>query len=105
MARRRQNRWIRAEKRLTRDSHPRTNHTKTTPMMAETTPTRRNVPSGVSTTCDIARLVIAGKAAKRIPSMANTKPIATRKSDIAANRDAVTPWSGYLGVAGGAAGV
>jgi hypothetical protein len=37
--------------------------------------------------------------------MANTRPSATKKSDIAANRDAATPWSGYLGVAGGAAGV
>ena len=55
------------------------------PMAAETIPTTRNAPSGASSTCAIARLVIAGKAANSRPSIANTRPSATRKSSINAN--------------------
>src|SRR3954452_17308104 len=82
----RQNRWIGAEKRLLRASQPRTSQTSTTPTTADAIPTSRNALSGVSVTCAIARFTAPGKAANRMPSMANTRPIATRKSDIPANR-------------------
>jgi hypothetical protein len=51
-------------------------------MTADMIPMSRKVVSGVSKTCAIARLTNAGNAANKIPSMAKTKPIATRKSDI-----------------------
>jgi len=71
--------------------------------MADAIPTSRNAPSVVSVTCAIARFTGPGKAANRIPSMANTKPIATRKSDIPANRyRLLIRGFRYLGVAGGA---
>ena len=69
--------------------------------MADAIPTSRNAPSVVSVTWAIARFTGPGKAANSIPSIANTKPIATRKSDIPANRyRLLIRGFRYLGVAG-----
>jgi hypothetical protein len=79
--------------------YPRTSQTRRTPITAEPIPTSRKVASGVSVTCAIARFTEAGNAAKRMPSIAKTKPIATRKSDIPANTHPA-PRDRYLGTAG-----
>lgn len=60
----------------------------------------RKGPSGVSITCAIARLTMPGNAANKIPSIAKTKPIATKKSDIVAGRND----GGYRGAAGAGVG-
>ncbi len=65
----------------------------------------RSAPSGVSETCVIARFAIAGNAANKIPSMANTRPIATRKSDIDAAGAAVAVRNRRQRGVAGAAGV
>ena len=70
-------------------------------------PTRRNAASGVSMTWPMARLVTPGNAANKSPSMANTKPSATRKSYIRSNRHIrgaaqAPPTYLYLGAAGSA---
>src|SRR4029079_10847385 len=62
-------------------------------------PMSRKALSAVSVTCAIARFTGPGKAANRIPSMANTRPIATTKSDIPANHHPLLtrgslPWGG-----------
>lgn len=62
---------------------PRTSQIKRIPISAEAIPMIRRAESGVSSTCAIARLDMPGRAANSSPSMAKTKPKATRKSGIA----------------------
>src|SRR5581483_750253 len=72
-------------------AQPRTSQTRTTPITAEAMPISRNGPSWVSTTCAMACFTSAGNAANKIPSSANTRPIATTKSDIPKPHQASAP--------------
>ncbi len=56
----------------------------TTPTTADTSPTIRSWPSGMSRAASMARFVADGNAANSIPSMTNNTPIAATKSDIGA---------------------
>src|SRR5262245_31451170 len=64
-------------------AYPRTSHISSTPSKALTMPAIRSDPSGVSSALAASRLASPGDAAKINPSMASTRPIATRKSRIA----------------------
>ena len=64
-------------------AYPRTSQTISTPSKALMMPAIRSVPSGVSSAVAASRFATAGDAAKMSPSMASTRPIATRKSRIA----------------------
>ena len=75
---------IGAERRLDlrRCLPPRTSQTSTTPRTAEPIPTMRNGPSGRFQHVRHRVLRAAGLAAKISPSITNTRPSATRKSDM-----------------------
>jgi hypothetical protein len=64
-------------------AYPRTSQIRSTPSKALTMPAIRSDPSGVSSALAASRLATPGSAAKMSPSMASTKPTATRKSRIA----------------------
>src|SRR6516225_5164737 len=66
-----------------KNAYPRTSHTRVIPRTADTTPAIRREFSGDSSALAASRFAAPGKAAKISPSMANTSPIATMKSDIA----------------------
>jgi hypothetical protein len=80
------------------------------PITADTMPTTRSTESGASMTWLMARLVTPGNAANKSPSMAKTKPSATRKSYIRTDHyrrgagSAPLPTL-YFGAAGAAGGV
>jgi hypothetical protein len=58
----------------------RTKNTIATPMAADATPDMRKKLSGDRATAAIARRMAPGKAAKRSPSIAKTRPRAVKKS-------------------------
>src|SRR5262245_54633504 len=64
-------------------AYPRTSQIRSTPSKALTMPAIRSDPSGVWSALAASRLASPGDAAKINPSMASTRPIATRKSRIA----------------------
>src|SRR5262249_13038574 len=66
------------------NAYPRTSQIISPPSKALTMPAIRSDPSGVSSALAASRLATPGNAAKISPSIASTKPIATRKSCIAA---------------------
>src|SRR5215813_1153941 len=68
------------------NSYPRTSQITTTPSKALTIPAIRSSPSGVSSAVAASRLARPGSAAKINPSIARTRPTATRKSRIAPAR-------------------
>ena len=68
-------------------AYPRTNHTSSTPRIADAIPTMRSGPSAVSSTCAIAFFAADGLTAKISPSITNTRPSATMKSAMRDNRN------------------
>src|SRR5262249_15601773 len=64
-------------------AYPRTSQITSTPSKALMIPAIRSSPSGVSRAVAARRLARAGSAAKISPSIASTRPTATRKSRIA----------------------
>jgi len=64
-------------------AYPRTSQIRSTPSKALMIPAIRSDPSGVPRALAASRFATPGSAAKMSPSMASTKPIATRKSRIA----------------------
>jgi hypothetical protein len=63
-------------------AQPRTSQMSATPSTAEKMPAMRSDASGLSTALAARRFAAPGKAAKRSPSIARTRPIATRNSGI-----------------------